>query len=113
MRTLSFSAGLTTMLTGALLAGGGCSGNVAPAKGQLMVVLQSDMSVPKDINRAQVLITVQGKVVFTKLYVADVAGELKLPGTIAVVAGEKEADQVVVQVVGIDKNGEAVTFNKA
>lgn len=113
MRSLRFSAGLTSMLAGAVLAGGGCSGDVAPAKGQLMVVLQSDMAIPKDITRAKVLITVHGTRVFDETYVANAAGDLKLPGTIAVVAGEKDAEQVVVQVIGIDKDGEAVTFSKA
>ncbi len=113
MRSLRFSAGFTSMLAGAVLAGGGCSGEVAPAKGQLMVVLQSDMAIPKDITRAKVLITVHGTRVFDETYVANAAGDLKLPGTIAVVAGEKDAEQVVVQVIGIDKDGEAVTFSKA
>jgi hypothetical protein len=112
MRSLRFSAGLTSIIAGALLAGGGCSGDVAPAKGQLMVVLQSDMAVPKDVSAAVVLITVQGRVVFNDTFFAS-AGQLQLPGTIAIVAGEKEAEQVKVEVVGLNRDGGARTFTKA
>jgi hypothetical protein len=89
-----------------------CSGKEAPAKGQIMVVLQSDMAIPKDFNRVRVDISVRGQKVFSDTYVADVTGSLVLPGTIAVVAGEEETPSVEVKVVGISMSNEAQTFSK-
>lgn len=89
-----------------------CSGKTAPAKGQIMVVLQSDMAIPKDFNRVRVDISVRGQKVFSNTYVADDTGSLVLPGTIAVVAGEEETPSVEVSVVGISTKNEAQTFSK-
>jgi hypothetical protein len=100
------------MLAGSIAAGA-CSGSQAAAKGQVMVVLQSDMAIPKDFNRVRVDITVRGRKVFQETYVADESGGITLPGTIAVVAGEETAPPVEVKVVGINRDGEAQTFSKA
>jgi hypothetical protein len=78
-----------------------------------MVVLQSDMSIPKDFNRVRVDISVRGQKAFSETYIADESGGITLPGTIAVVAGEEEAPPVEVKVVGINRDGEAQTFSKA
>lgn len=111
MRSYRFNAGLGLLFAAAGVAAA-CSGDVAPAKGQLMVVLQSDMAIPKDFNRVQVQISVLGKLAFSNTYIADDAGAFTLPGTIAVVAGEEAAPTVEVQVVGIDRQGAAQTFSK-
>lgn len=111
MRSYRFNTGLGLLFAAAGVAAA-CSGDVAPAKGQLMVVLQSDMAIPKDFNRVQVQISVLGKLAFSNTYIADDAGAFTLPGTIAVVAGEEAAPTVEVQVVGIDRQGAAQTFSK-
>lgn len=111
MRAYRVFKGCLVGLVGAL-AVAACSGKEAPAKGQIMVVLQSDMAIPKDFNRVRVDISVRGQKVFSDTYVADVTGSLVLPGTIAVVAGEEDAPSVEVKVVGISMANEAQTFSK-
>lgn len=112
MRSYRVTSGFALMLVGSIAAAA-CSGKVAPAKGQVMVVLQSDMSIPKDFNRVRVDISVRGQKAFSETYIADESGGITLPGTIAVVAGEEDAPPIEVNVVGINRDGEAQTFSKA
>ena len=98
---------------GALLLGAACSGTEQPRRGQLMVVLQTDMSIPRDFNRIKVMIRVAGKLEHDATYAVAPDGSTKLPGTIAVVAGSEPSAPVEVRVIGIADSGEAQTFSKS
>jgi hypothetical protein len=96
-----------------VLLGVACSGEVEPRRGQLMVVLQTDMSIPRDFTRIKVIIRVAGKVEHDATYAVAPDGSTKLPGTIAVVAGSEASAPVEVRVIGIADSGEAQTFSKS
>lgn len=93
MRRALFAPFLVTGL--AALAGlpGGCSSKPV---GQLMLVIQTDMSLPKDIDTIRIEVSTAGvpkfKNDFTKLGTAD--GQIHLPGTLGLVAPEKADDAV-------------------
>jgi hypothetical protein len=105
------------LLVGAIVTVFSCSGDKEPAKGQLMVALQTDMSVPKDVNRIRVQIYVDDRVQYDATFAIKPDGDYGLPGTLAVVAGEREAPTVQVRVIGIRQRSssalvEARTFSK-
>jgi len=65
----------------------GCSGDQAPARGELMVALITDMSVPKDVTHVRVKVKRGDEVRHEQDFFIAPDGELHLPGTIAVVEG--------------------------
>ena len=72
----------------------GCSSEDEPRRGQLMIALGTDMSIPKDIDHIHVQVVQQnGPVVHDATYwIEPVSGaNTKLPATLAVVAGESSA----------------------
>jgi hypothetical protein len=82
-----------------------------PARGQLMVALQSDMAIPKDFNRIRVQILVRGDLRHDGTYTVSPDGTTKLPATLAVVAGNEKAPPVEVRVIGL-RERDAQTFSK-
>jgi hypothetical protein len=92
-----------------------CKADEPPLRGQLMVVLQTDMSLPKDVTQVKIQIKVDGKLYHDKNYVIA-RGEdwiTKLPGTLAVVASVDEpTPPVEVVVVGL-RGSEARVFAKS
>lgn len=99
---------------GALAFATGCSAEDEPRRGQLMIALATDMSIPKDIDHihAQVVLT-RGPVVHDQTYWLEPgsAGDTRLPATLAVVGGESPNAAVEVRVTGF-LGSEARTFSK-
>ena len=81
-----------------------------------MLALQTDMSIPKDVNRIMVQVLVGDKLQHQQTYpVAPEPNGSKLPATLAIVAGDDPNPTVQVRVVGIREEGddtEARTFAK-
>lgn len=89
-----------------------CSGDKAPRRGQIMVALQTDMSIPQGVTKIFLQVSVRGEVKHSETYVVDpLTGTAKLPATLAIVAGEEVAPPVQVLVVGL-KGNEAKTLSK-
>lgn len=85
---------------------GACS-DEEPARGQLMVALSTDMSIPKDVSRIRVEITTDSGRRYDFVYDIAPDGKFYLPGTVAIVAGETPSERVKIQVIGIRKTGDA------
>jgi hypothetical protein len=101
-----------------LVAVGACTANQAPRRGQLMVALQTDMSIPKDVTHIRVKTKLGAEL--REEYDFQIApdGKFYIPGTIAVVEGSTPNPVVSVEVIGIRQRGtgteqfEARTFSK-
>lgn len=92
-----------------------CKADEPPVRGQLMVVLQTDMSLPKDVTQVKILVKRGGRPYHDKNYIIA-PGEnwvSKLPATLAVVAAvDDPTPPVEVTVVGLRKT-EARVFAQA
>lgn len=92
-----------------------CKADDPKVRGQLMVVLQTDMSLPKDVTQVKILVKMGGKPYHDKNYIIA-PGENwkeKLPATLAVVASvDDPTPRVEVTVVGLRKT-EARVFAQA
>jgi hypothetical protein len=77
-----------------------CAGKTEPAKGQLMIAVQTDMALPKDVDAIRVEVLSYGSVQFANTYQVG-AGALLIPATLALIAGEDPARPVTVRVVGL------------
>jgi alpha-tubulin suppressor-like RCC1 family protein len=98
---------LSGLLLGALAA---CSADRAPARGQLMLAMQTDMSLPKDVSSIRIQIKRLGESVFDRSYpVGD--GAVKLPATLAVVASDDPSDTVEIRVLAF-RGDEVRTLNR-
>ncbi|MBI3204846.1 MAG: hypothetical protein HYZ29_25140, partial [Myxococcales bacterium] len=75
-----------------------CSGKEAPAKGQLMIAVQTDMSIPKDVDTIRVEVTADGDMLFGNSYDVGPSG-LRIPATLAVVAGEGKSRPIRIRVM--------------
>lgn len=83
-----------------------CKADDPPLRGQLMVVLQTDMSLPKDVTQVKILVKRGGTPYHDKNYVVAPGEDwvTKLPATLAVVASvEDPTPRVEVTVVGLRK----------
>lgn len=95
-----FVRGLRTataaLLTALLTAG--CSSETPDAKGQLMLAVKTDMSIPKDIDRVGIRISSLGVLVHDYEYPVGPDPNLRIPATLAVVAGDDPSKPVHIQV---------------
>jgi hypothetical protein len=92
-----------------------CKADEPPIRGQLMVVLQTDMSLPKDVTQVKIQIKRDGKLYHDKNYVVAPGDNwiAKLPGTLAVVASvDQPTPRVEVVVIGL-RQSEARVFAKS
>src|SRR6187397_3076080 len=78
-----------------------CTGDQAPPRGELMVSLVTDMSVPKDVTHIRVKVKRDDEVREERDFFVAPDGEFFLPGTIAIIEGSTPAPVVSVEVVGI------------
>lgn len=105
---------LSVVCASALALVAGCSSEDEPQRGQLMIALATDMSVPKDIDKihAQVVLT-RGPVVHDQTYWLEPGegGDTLLPATLAVVAGESPNAAVEVRITAF-RGTEARIFSK-
>jgi hypothetical protein len=95
---------------------GACTASEAPRRGQLMVALQTDMSIPKDVTHIRVKTKLGNEIREEFDFQIAPDGKFYIPGTIAIVEGSQPNPVVSVEVVGIRQksNGdfEARTFSK-
>jgi Leucine-rich repeat (LRR) protein len=111
-RTFSSQRSLALMLGLA----GACSGSSAPPKGQVMVALSTDMSIPKDVSRIRVRVKLGAEVRYEYDYIIAPDGQFHIPGTVAVVEGSTPNPVVTVEVIGLQTQAgklKARTFGKA
>ncbi len=82
----------------AVAAVGACARQQLPPPGQLMVVITSDMPIPKDVDRISVDVSSLGVKKFEQEY--EVGGSaLSLPATLGIVAGKDPSAAVTVRVI--------------
>jgi hypothetical protein len=92
-----------------------CKADDPPVRGQLMVILQTDMSLPKDVTQVKILVKRGGTPYHDKNYIIAPGEDwvTKLPATLAVVASvEDPTPRVEVTVVGL-RRAEARVFAQA
>lgn len=86
---------------GVLLAASAALFSCAPEPpGQLMLAVQTDMSLPKDIDTIRIQVATEGVLKFDRDYTSlgSIDGQIRLPGTLALVAPEKADAAVTVTV---------------
>lgn len=102
---------------GMLALAGACSADEAPRRGQLMLALQTDMSIPKDVTHIRVKTKLNSQVRDEFDFQIAPDGKFHIPGTIAIVEGTTPNPVVSVEVIGIREHGtgnfEARTFSKS
>lgn len=86
MRSSAISwAAVGALALGAAVTGAACTGS----KGQLMLVFQTDMSLPKDIDSIQLRVTLEGAVVYDKTFERlGGEGSIRLPATLGFLTPE-------------------------
>jgi hypothetical protein len=99
------------VVSGIFAAFAGCGD--AGHKGELMVIFQTDMSLPKDIDSVRIEIRAYGEAKFDKVF-DDLGtdGALKLPGTIGVLVGEDATTPVTMRITGF-QDGRARVLREA
>ncbi|MGC4094232.1 MAG: hypothetical protein QM756_41255 [Polyangiaceae bacterium] len=90
-----------------------CSGDKAPARGQIMLALHTDMALPKDIAKVKLQVLTDGGVVkFDQTFFVGADGSAKIPATFAIVGPSGKSPTVEVRVIGIGRTGKGRTFSK-
>jgi len=87
-----------------------CSSKEEPT-GQLMLSMQTDLSLPKDVNAVRIEVSTFGKVNFAQDYEVGPNGA-KIPATLGIVAGANKAAPVRVRIIA-KLNGEARLLREA
>jgi hypothetical protein len=99
---LPSSLSVASLATFSALAMGlaGCSGET---KGQVILALQTDMSLPEDISIVKIKVKAGGATRHDQTYIVDPNQDdaEKLPATLAVVAGEKENETVELTITAL------------
>jgi hypothetical protein len=114
-RLLLLGSKLTVLaLTGLGFASFGCSGKT---KGQIILALQTDMSLPEDVTRVKIEVKANGASRHDQTYIVDpnVDDASKIPSTLSIVAGEKESETIELKIIALrpGENGlEPRTLNK-
>ena len=113
----SFPSGHSLMSTaiylalGALLAVSSCSGGKAPRKGQIMLALQTDMSIPDDVTHVRIIVFKNGALKFDQKYRVGKDGE-EVPATLGIIASDNAADTTEVRVLSY-QGATVRTLNRA
>ena len=74
-----------------------CSDDTRERRGQLMLVLVTDMQPPKDFDHVTVEVSSFGSVQFRQEYTVG-EGNLTLPATLGIVAGKDPTEPVTIRV---------------
>lgn len=80
-----------------------CSGT-SSKQGGLMVVLSTDVSIPKDIDAIGLYITSAGTTIYSNTEPVQPGGNVRLPATLNIVASDDPRRTVRVRAVGFSKN---------
>ncbi|WP_438036252.1 hypothetical protein [Sorangium sp. So ce204] len=95
-RTRSVPAAALLALAAAAAAGSACGGE----KGQLMVVFQTDMSLPKDIDTVRIEATLDGSVVYDETFERlGTDGSIRLPATLGFLTPDDPSQSLRVRVI--------------
>jgi hypothetical protein len=103
------------MCLGALSVGlAGCTGKT---KGQVILALQTDMSMPEDVTKVRIEVKADGVSRYERVFIVDPNDKdnEEIPATLSVVAGEKENETIEVKIVALREvggNDEPRTLNK-
>jgi hypothetical protein len=89
---------LSLALGSTLVVAPACSGNKEPAPGQLMLSIQTDMAIPKDVDTVRIEVSAYGNLLFGNDYQVGASG-LRIPATLALVAGKDPAAPVRIRVI--------------
>jgi hypothetical protein len=78
----------------------GCSGKT---KGQVILALQTDMSMPEDVTKVKIEVKADGVSRFDNIFIIDPnqATAEQIPATLSVVAGEKESETIELKIVAL------------
>jgi len=77
-----------------------CKADKAPAKGELMLSIQTDMQLPKDVSKVLIDVSVYGNKLFYNEYDVGPSG-LRIPATLAIVAGKDPGTPVTIRVIAL------------
>jgi hypothetical protein len=88
----------------------GCTGETP---GQVVLALQTDMSMPEDVTKVKISVKADGVTRYDRVFIVDPTTEDpdKIPATLSVVAGEKENETIEIKVVAL-RDDEPRTLNK-
>lgn len=103
LRRIATATGYSTLLFAAATALPSCSSDAEPPKGQLMVTVQTDMPIPKDVDSIRIEISTYGNLLFGNDYAVGSSG-LLIPATLAIVAGEDPSAPVHIRLISRQKN---------
>jgi len=81
----------------------GCSKDEPKPPGELMLAVQTDMHIPKDLSGVRIEVSQDGQQLHGATYMVGPSG-VKIPATLAIVAGQKRSP-VMVRVFGIENAG--------
>ena len=92
----------------------GCSGKT---KGQIILALQTDMSLPEDVTRVKIEVKADGASRHDQTYIVDpnVDDASKIPSTLSIVAGEKESETIELKIIALRPGNDGLeprTLNK-
>jgi hypothetical protein len=80
----------------------GCSGDKT-TQGELILAVQTDMSLPKDVDEVRIEVTSFGNVVFKNRYPVG-AGGLRIPATLGILPGANARALVTIRVIAMQHN---------
>lgn len=95
----------------AVLAVGACSGGKSAHKGQLMLALQTDMSIPDDVSHVRIIVFKNGGLKFDQKYRVGPDGE-EIPATLGIIASDNSEDTTEVRVLSY-QGATVRTLNRA
>ncbi|HEX6273395.1 MAG TPA: MopE-related protein [Polyangiaceae bacterium] len=78
----------------------GCTGKT---KGQVILALQTDMSMPEDVTKVKIEVKADGVSRYDRVFIVDPneKDNEKIPATLSIVAGEKENETIELKVVAL------------
>jgi hypothetical protein len=102
LRRITSSAFVTCVAaTTIAAASSGCSGDKV-TQGELILAVQTDMSLPKDVDEVRIEVTSFGNVVFKNRYPVG-AGGLRIPATLGILPGANARALVTIRVIAIQR----------
>jgi hypothetical protein len=117
-RATRFVRGLSPLVTTLAALASGLVGCTGKTQGQVILALQTDMSMPEDVTKVKIEVKADGVSRYDRVFIVDPneADAEKIPSTLSIVAGEKENETIELKVVALrelpDGSDEPRTLNK-
>lgn len=70
-----------------------------PKRGELVLYLQTDLSIPKDVSSIRVEVLKTGRVQFAQTYLVGPSPLLQMPATLSIVAGDDPSEPVSIRIL--------------